>query len=137
MAAGGLQEPKQIAQVLYLFPVKLQGVKFMENKKETESILDSLDGVQKASPSAFFFTRVQARLQKEETGFWGNLASFITKPAVATATLCLIFLLNAAALFYQKESSAAIADQNEQSLTEDYNTTVTANSYYDENTEVH
>lgn len=137
MASGGLQEPKQIAQVLYLFPVKLQVLNFMENKNETESILNSLDGVQKASPGAFFFTRVQARLQKEETGFWGSLASFIARPKVALATLCLIFLLNAAALFYQKKSSAVVADQNEQSLTDDYNTTVATNSYYDENTEAH
>ncbi len=107
----------------------------MENKKETENILNSLDGLQKASPGAFFYTRVCARLQKEETGFWGKLALFLTKPTVALATLCLIFLLNAAAFFYQNESSSALADQSEQALTEDYNTTVATNSYYDENTE--
>ena len=109
----------------------------MEKKNETESILNSLDGLQKATPGAFFYTRVQARLQKEETGFWANIALFLTKPSVAMATLCLIFLLNAAAFFYRHESSSAMADQNEQALTEDYNTTVAANSYYEENTEVH
>ncbi|GAC1425352.1 MAG: hypothetical protein NVSMB7_01650 [Chitinophagaceae bacterium] len=107
----------------------------MKNKNEIEDILHSLDGLQKASPGAFFYTRVQARLQKEETGFWGNLASFLTKPAVALATLCLIFILNAAAFFYQKEASATGPEQNEQTLAEDYNTTLAANSYYDLNTE--
>ena len=107
----------------------------MEKKKEIESILDSLEGLQKASPGAFFYTRVQARLQKEEAGLWGNLAYFLTKPVVAFATLCLIFVLNAAAFFYQDEANAANTDQSEQISTEDYNTTVAVNSYYDENTD--
>jgi hypothetical protein len=113
----------------------IQQVKHMKQESKIESILNSLDGIQKASAGAFFFTRVQAKLQKEETGFWGNLAAFLTKPTVALTTLCLIFILNAAALFYQKESSHTPADQNEQSLTEEYNTTLAANSYYNENTE--
>ncbi|MEP7278562.1 MAG: hypothetical protein ABI813_07970 [Bacteroidota bacterium] len=111
----------------------------MEKRKETENILNSLDGLLKASPGAFFYTRVQARLQKEETGFWGSLAGFLTKPTVALATLCLIFLLNAAAFLYQKESSytVAAADQNEQTSADDYNTTLASNTYYDETFEAH
>lgn len=101
--------------------------------KDTEHILDSLEGLQKASPGAFFYTRVQARLQKEETGIWGNLAGYITRPAVAFVTLGLIFLLNAAAFFYEREASSVTADQNEQTISEEYNTTLAANSYYDEN----
>ena len=114
---------------------QIQGLIFMEKKNEIESILESLSGLQKASPGAFFFTRVQAGLQKGETGFWGKLAVFLTKPSVALATLCLIFLLNAAALFYHKQTTASVSDQNEQSSTDDYNTTVAANSYYVDNTE--
>jgi hypothetical protein len=107
----------------------------MENKKDIDSVLESFDGLQKASPGVFFFTRVQARLQRTETGLWGKLAVFLTRPAVAFATLCLIFLLNAAALFYHSQSPGSPSDQNEPSLTEDYNTTVAANSYYVDNTE--
>jgi hypothetical protein len=111
----------------------------MENKQaitaKTEAILNSLEGVQKASPAHFFFTRVQARLQKEEITLWGRFAGFITKPAVALATLFLIFLLNAAALFYQQKTSVSVADQVEQGNIEEYNTTLAANSYYDENTD--
>lgn len=109
----------------------------MKKKKEIESILDSLSGIEKASPGPFFFTRVQARLRKEVTGPWATLAYFFTKPTVALVTLCVIFLLNGAAFLYHKEASITAADQNEQILTEDYNTTLAANSYYDENTETH
>jgi len=109
----------------------------MKQKEEIDSILNSLDGLQKAGPGDFFFTRVQARLEKEETSLWGRVAGFITKPAVALATLCVICLLNAAALFYEHEASrSGLADQLEQS-SDEYNTTVAANTYYDENTEAH
>ena len=111
----------------------------MKNKHETaakiEGILNSLDGLQKAGAGPFFFTRVQARLQKEEISLWGRFAGFMTRPAVALATLFLIFLLNAAALFYQQKSAIAAADQFETGSAEDFNTTLAANSYYDENTD--
>ena len=111
----------------------------MENKQaitaKTEAILNSLEGVQKASPGPFFFTRVQARLQRDEITLWGKFASFMAKPAVAFATLFLIFLLNAAALFYQQSATPAMAEQSEQGNIEEYNTTLAANSYYDENTD--
>ena len=111
----------------------------MKEKQEipaTESILNSLEGLQKASPGAFFFTRVQARLQKEELGGWARLAAFLARPRIALATLGIIFLLNAAALFYQRAAATAVtADQAEQTNTDEYNTTLAANSYYDENTD--
>lgn len=111
----------------------------MKNKDEitakTAAVLNSLEGLQKASPGPFFFTRVQARLQKEEISLWGRFAGFMTKPTVALATLFLIFLLNAAALFYQQKTSISAAEQVEQGNIEDYNTTLAANSYYDENTD--
>jgi len=108
----------------------------MEKKREIDNILNSLDGIQKASPGDFFFTRVQARLRKQETSPWSSIAAFVTKPTVTLATLCIIFLLNAAALFYQRTfSTTSMTDQFEQSSTDDYNTTLATNSYYDENTE--
>ncbi len=124
---------------MYSFPVKLKSTENMEQKKEIENILNSLDGLQKASPGDFFFTRVQARLQNEEISFWGRITAFITRPTVAMATLCLIFLLNAAALFYQRtfSSAPAFAEQLEQQSADDYNTTLAANSYYDDNSDAH
>ena len=102
-------------------------------KKDLPDILDSLEGLQKASPGPFFYTRVQARLQKGESGIWSTLVAYITRPSVALATLGLIFLLNAAAFFYERQASSLAADPNEQTVNEDYNTTLAANSYYDEN----
>ena len=105
--------------------------------QDPSGIMNSLEGLQKASPGPFFFTRLQARLQKEEVSLWGRIAYFVSKPSFALTTLVLIFLLNAAVLFYQRSNTmVASADQLEQQLGgEDYNTTLAANSYYDENTD--
>jgi len=107
----------------------------MEENKDIDKILQSLDGIQKASPGHFFYTRVQARLQKEEKGNWAQLASFLAKPRVALSTLFIICLLNAAALFYQRHALSGLPEQTEQGSADDYNTTLAANTYYDENTE--
>jgi len=108
----------------------------MEEKRDIDKILQSLDGIQKASPGPSFYTRVQARLQREETSTWGRLASFIANPRVAVSTLLVICLLNAAALFYQRHAlSGGGTEQVEQGTTDDYNTTLAANTYYDENME--
>ena len=101
-----------------------------------EDMLNSLEGLQKASPGVFFFTRVQARLQKDEVSLWSRIAYLVAKPGFTFATLFAIFLLNAAVLLYQRSNSGAgAADQTEQLSAEDYNTTLAANSYYDENTD--
>ena len=106
-------------------------------ENQVEETMNSLEGLQKASPAPFFFTRVQARIQREQNNQWSIISSFIARPAVAVAGISLIVLLNVAALFYQKEHSATamLTDQNDTVNTDDYNTTVATNSYYDENIE--
>jgi hypothetical protein len=104
---------------------------------ETERIIDSLQGMQTASPGAFFYTRVQARLQHPEANIWARLALFVAKPGVALSTLCIIFLVNAGVLLYKHTpvTVSAVTEQTEQANPDDYNTTLAANSYYDENTD--
>lgn len=116
----------------------------MDKKKDltrwAEEALNSLDGIQKASPGPFFFIRVDARLRKEShAGFWGKMAYFFSMPSVAIASVVFVILLNTAAFFYQKAETSNIlaAEQSEQLNADDYNTTVASNSYYDENTELH
>jgi hypothetical protein len=104
---------------------------------DTERIADSLLGMQKAGPGHFFYTRVQARLQRREASIWGRWALFIARPGVALTTLCIIFLVNAGVLLYQRGSVTVSAgtDQAEQANPDDYNTTLASNSYYEENTD--
>jgi hypothetical protein len=87
-------------------------------EKKVEEALDSLDGIQRATPQPWLFSRIKARLNREEAEeetVWGNLGSFLSKPGVVVAGLCLIMAFNGVLLFNQptKISSAAIVAQSE------------------------
>ncbi|MBN9351666.1 MAG: hypothetical protein J0H55_13385 [Chitinophagaceae bacterium] len=65
----------------------------MNQDKKIESILNSLNGVRRASPGYYFFTRVQERLNDSRSYIEGVIR-FITKPAIAIATVMIIILIN-------------------------------------------
>lgn len=69
----------------------------MKSRKEqadVNSILDSLDGMQRAEPSPFFYTRLSGRLQEQTPLFRGSLL----RPALAIAVMCLLIVLNVSAI---------------------------------------
>ncbi|HEX5652781.1 MAG TPA: hypothetical protein VFX58_06895 [Chitinophagaceae bacterium] len=87
-----------------------------ELEKKIQQVLDSLDGIQRAEPRPFFYTRVLGRLQADEKTIWETMGSFLSRPVVAVAGLCVILILNGFILFQQeKESGIAtpIVNSNE------------------------
>jgi hypothetical protein len=87
-------------------------------EKRVEEVLNSLDGIKRATPQPWLFSRIKARLSQEEAEertVWGTMGSFLSKPVVAIAGVCLILLFNGVLLFYQpsQSSSNGIAVQNE------------------------
>lgn len=74
----------------------------MEQKStqdEIENTLRSLDGISRADMPPFFYTRLQAQLDKRVASpnrFW----TIITKPAVSLVTLSLLVILNVTAISY-------------------------------------
>ena len=105
---------------------------------KVEQALNSLDGIQKAGPGPFFFTRVQARLQRQAGNGWERVVSFITRPSIALSGLCLIILLNAVAFYFRPAATgnplAISAGTNDPGYADDYGNLAT-NFFYDENTE--
>ena len=101
--------------------VKLNDMKYNDEiEKKVEEVLSSLDGIKRAQPQPWLFSRIKARLgreQAEEQTVWGALGSFLSKPAVAIASLCVILLFNGILLFNQPAETPAtiIAAQGEQS----------------------
>ena len=110
--------------------------KNIENR--VEEAMNSLDGIGQASPGPFFYTRVQARLQKQGSSRWESVTSFITRPTVALAGLCIIVLLNAVAFYLQPDSSSGAAtatlSSSEQGYADEYHN-LASNFLYDENPE--
>src|SRR3954469_2881220 len=78
-----------------------------EISKRVEKALSSIDGIERAVPQPWFFARIKARLSKEEKTVWVKIGSFLSKPVVAIAGLCLVLTLNAVLLLNQKSSTPA------------------------------
>jgi hypothetical protein len=87
--------------------------------KRVEAALNSLDGIERAKPQPWLFPRVKRRLmQLEERPLWGAIGSFLSRPVIAIAGLCLILMMNGFLLFNKEKesSSATLISQNEQPL---------------------
>lgn len=110
----------------------------MEQKftqEETEAALQSLDGINRADVPPFFYTRLQAQLDKRSAPA-NHLWMIITKPAISLVTLSLLVILNVTAISYYMRSSKkansnpstgieAFAQEYDLSATSLYNTKTT------------
>lgn len=97
------------------------------NKKIDEA-MQSLDDVEKASPRPFFFTRLEARMQREKSR-WETISSFLSKPAVAIACICLIIIINAAVILSSGNLNTSTDQQNNELATADEYNSVSAPLY--------
>jgi len=88
--------------------------------QQVNETLESLEGIQKASPGHFFFTRVQARLHKAHKDVWDQVLSFISRPAVVMATVILILLIDVIALTNTEQSENMQATEKSHALDEEY-----------------
>ena len=110
------------------------------NKQENinkliEESLNSMDDVKRAEPKPFLFTRINARMNKGMESVWEKAGWFITRPAVALAVVCLVLIINATAIFYNKaETQVATTDVAVQNTADEFSYTV-AGIYDSENTQ--
>ncbi|MDP4283360.1 MAG: hypothetical protein Q8891_02980 [Bacteroidota bacterium] len=101
--------------------------------KKIEDAMHSIDGIEKSSPSPFFFTRLEARMQKEKN-IWETLTSFITKPVIAFACICLVIMINAFVIFSSSNTDSTVTQQTNQLATVDEYSQLSATLYEFENT---
>lgn len=86
--------------------------------KRIEDALRSFDGIKKASPGPFFYTRLEAHMQREKS-IWEEISSFVARPLVAFASICMIIMINAAVIVSSEKSSKASSSQNNELATVD------------------
>lgn len=72
--------------------------------KRINDALESLEGIQRAEPAPWFFTRVKARLEREKHNIWETTGSYMARPVIAIAGLVFILCINAFILF-QKDTT--------------------------------
>ncbi len=72
-----------------------------QNDPKTEEILNSLDGLSPAKAPDFFYTRLEARMEKEllKNGRFEPKRPFILRPVFAIAALAVVLIINAAVIF--------------------------------------
>src|ERR1700752_1537016 len=56
--------------------------------------LASIDGIERAEPKPFLFTRVMAKMQATKETVWEKASGFISRPSFAIAGLSLVIVLN-------------------------------------------
>jgi len=97
--------------------------------EEVDKTLDSLDGIQRASANPFLFTRIQARLQREEKNFWSQAFAFISRPTVAFAGIAVAIIINAVVLFESRSEPVKNTQDEEQVFASEYN--LSTNTIYE------
>ncbi len=109
-------------------------VKYIDMKRAQDpesriiATLNSLEGIQRAKPAPFFFTRLMSKMQIKNESGWERLVVFITRPSVAMVTVALIIFLNMLAAYHEVERNAK-TDIVEQSYADYYY--VNTSSLYD------
>lgn len=98
-------------------------------EKHVNEAMDSLDGMSRASANPFLFTRVEARLRQGGRSAWDKVTSYISRPSVALAMLCMVILSNTAVMYWQQSISEDTPIE-QVALTEEYSLTVS--SFYDD-----
>ena len=102
--------------------------------KMTDEALNSLDGADRATARPYLFTRLAARMERQNEGAWENIGRFMARPAVVIAGLCVIIAMNILVIT-SNNSTAANTSVAEQSATQDEFSTSIASLYDTENTE--
>ena len=100
--------------------------------KKIEAVLNSLDDIKKASPRPYFFTRLEARMQSEKN-VWGKISSFVARPVVAFACICLVLIINAAVIFLSNTSGSSLTQTGPELATADEYSQVSSTLYEFEN----
>lgn len=97
-------------------------------KRKIEETMQSLDGIEKAAPRPFFFTRLEARMQNDKS-IWEIISSFAAKPAIVFASICLIVVINAAVILSSSTFAGSSDQQNTEQATADEYNSVSAPMY--------
>lgn len=80
-----------------------------KEKPDIDKILNSLEGIERAEPRPFFFTRLEARMQKENN-VWSTITGFLARPAMAFSVIVIVLIINAVALLGSFNSQQTVAD---------------------------
>lgn len=82
-----------------------------EIMKKVEETLSSLDGLQRAEASEFFYLKLQNRINREARSGWELIGNFLSKPAVFSFLLVAVILANVSAIYRANETEVVVTDR--------------------------
>ncbi len=100
--------------------------------KKIDAAMHSLDGIEKASPRPFLFTRLEARMLNDKS-IWAQLSAFVTRPVIAFACICFVLIINLVVIFTTNNSENSLTQQGNELATTDEYSQVSSNLYEFEN----
>ncbi len=102
-------------------------------EQELEAILNSFDGIEKANPAPFLYTRLMARMKAEDDNVWSRIFQFITRPVFAVGIALVFLLINIYILLNQFSGSGEQTEDSTQIVALEYNSLTS--TIYDNNAE--
>ena len=100
--------------------------------KKVDEVMQSVDGIKRAAPRPFLFTRLEARMQNERN-VWNKLSSFVARPVIAFACICFVLIINAMVVLLSDTPANSLAPQGSELATADEYSQVSYNLYDFEN----
>jgi hypothetical protein len=101
----------------------------MKNESQINKLIDealkSLDGAETATPKPYLFTRLNARMQNASENSWDNALRFISKPAFAFVSLCLVIAINATVIVYNYNGGTTAVTEETYASVDEYSSTAT------------
>jgi hypothetical protein len=101
--------------------------KMTDIQKRVEEAMDSILNIAQAAPQPFFYTRLMARIKKQENSAWEKISRLVSRPAVAFITVSMVLMLNIYVAFNETSSSTSSPDMSEVATADDLGT----NTFYD------
>jgi len=95
--------------------------------KQVDEALASIDDIPRAEPNPFFFTRLQARISRQESNFWVRATGIMTRPAIAAFGVMAILMINTAVIINKASASTEVPEHAEMAIADEYNKTI---AYY-------
>jgi|SRR5665647_3445034 len=102
--------------------------------KKIDDVMQSMNGINRASPRSFLFTRLEARMQNEKN-IWGKVSSFVARPVVAFACICFVLIINTMVIFLSNNSGNTLKQQGNELTTADEYSQVSTTLYEFENSQ--
>jgi hypothetical protein len=98
-------------------------------QQQVETTMQSIDGIVRAGANPYLFTRIRARLQREEKTVWSKAMSFMSRPSVAIPAVILAVTVNVIVVFKSNTQPTQASQEGEQLFATEYN--LADNTIYD------